>query len=136
MLETEPPSPRLLNPNVPKDLETICLKCLQKERARRYGSCQELSEELGRYLRGVPIQARPISQVARFWRLCRRNPISSSAIALAIVALVGGFISTTAAWIRACPMAGEIPILCTPPHCSFIKLLESLKQRLQRLAGA
>jgi len=88
VLEAEPLSPRLLNPGIPKDLETICLKCLQKARTNRYASAQELADELGRFLRGEPIQARPISQLARFWRLCRRYPITSAAIAAAVLMLV------------------------------------------------
>src|SRR5439155_6022034 len=100
VLETEPPSPRLLNPNVPKDLETICLKCLQKARTNRYGTAQELADELKRFLRGEPIHARPISQVARFWRLCKRYPITSSAIAAAVALLIAVPIITTAAYLR------------------------------------
>ncbi|HZN33433.1 MAG TPA: protein kinase [Pirellulaceae bacterium] len=87
VLDSEPLSPRLLNPGVPRDLETICLKCLQKERSRRYATAQELADELSRYLRGEPIQARPIGQAARFWRLCRRNPLTASAIAAAVLML-------------------------------------------------
>jgi serine/threonine protein kinase len=101
VLETEPPSPRLLNPNVPKDLETICLKCLQKERTRRYSSCQVLADELGRYLRGEPIQARPISQVARFWRLCKRNPITASAIAMAVLVLITATAVSSVYYVKA-----------------------------------
>jgi serine/threonine protein kinase/tetratricopeptide (TPR) repeat protein len=101
VLETEPPSPRLLNPNVPKDLETICLKCLQKERSRRYASCQELSDELGRYLRGLPIHARPIGQLARFWRLCKRHPIAASSIVLTVIALVAATAVSTGFSIQA-----------------------------------
>ena len=101
VLETEPLSPRLLNENVPKDLETICLKCLQKERVRRYTSAQELADELGRFLRGEPIQARPISQVARFWRLCKRYPVTSSAIALAVVVLIAATGISTGFYIQA-----------------------------------
>jgi eukaryotic-like serine/threonine-protein kinase len=101
VLETEPLSPRLLNENVPKDLETICLKCLQKERSRRYASAQELADELGRFLRGEPIQARPISQVARFWRLCKRNPITASAIALAVAILFAATGISTGFYVQA-----------------------------------
>jgi serine/threonine-protein kinase len=71
----EPVSPRQLQPRVPCDLETICLKCLEKEPARRYTSCQKLSEELRRWLQGEPIHARPFSVVERVYRWGRRNPV-------------------------------------------------------------
>jgi serine/threonine protein kinase len=100
VLQTEPLSPRLLNPGVPKDIETICLKCLQKERHRRYASAQELADELGRFLRGEPIRARPISQAERLWRLCRRNPVTASAIASAVLLLVAALGVVTVSNIR------------------------------------
>jgi serine/threonine protein kinase/tetratricopeptide (TPR) repeat protein len=95
VMESEPLSPRLVNPSVPRDLETICLKCLQKERLRRYESAQEFADELGRFLRGEPIKARPISQVGRLWRLCKRNPVTSSVIAAAVFILVAATIIST-----------------------------------------
>src|SRR5207302_457446 len=99
VIETEPLSPRLLNENVPKDLETICLKCLQKEPTKRYASEQELADELTRFLNGEPIHARPISQLARFWRLCRRHPITASAIATAALFFVTASIISTVAYV-------------------------------------
>jgi serine/threonine protein kinase len=100
VLHTEPLSPRLVNPGVPRDLETICLKCLQKERSRRYASPQELADELRRFLRGEPIQARPIGQLGRLWRWCRRNPITASAIAAVQLMLVVTALATSYSAIR------------------------------------
>lgn len=87
--EEEPVSPRALNPTVPADLETICLKCLEKSPGKRYGSASELAEELRRFLDGEPIQARPITPVERGWRWCRRHPAVASLAATVIVALSG-----------------------------------------------
>jgi eukaryotic-like serine/threonine-protein kinase len=100
VLDTEPVSPRQLNPSVPRDLETICLKCLQKERVRRYASSQELADELGRFLRGEPIHARPIGQAARLWRLCKRHPITASAVAAMLVMLAMTAVISSLAYIR------------------------------------
>ncbi len=87
--DNEPVSPRLLNPSVPRDLDTICLKCLEKTPSRRYATAQDLSEELGRFLRDEPIQARPLSKVARSWRWCRRKPLlSGMAASVALLVLI------------------------------------------------
>src|SRR5437667_75596 len=89
--DTEPVAPRVLDAKLPRDLETICLKCLEKEPARRYPTTQELANELGRYLNGEPILARPVSPLARAQRWCRRKPALATlgAVVLVLVVVLG-----------------------------------------------
>jgi tRNA A-37 threonylcarbamoyl transferase component Bud32 len=88
----EPPRPRKLDAKVPRDLETISLKCLEKEPVRRYQSAQQLADDLRRWLDGKPIAARPIGAMQRTWRWCRRNPVvaglSASVLGLTVILAV------------------------------------------------
>eukprot|EP00913_Durusdinium_trenchii_P005667 g5285.t1 len=88
VLEQEPVSPRVINPAVDQDLETICLKCLRKEPDNRYGAADELAHELDRFLKDKPILARPVKRVERAWRWCRRNPLGATIAALVSLILV------------------------------------------------
>lgn len=92
----DPVSPRALNPHVPRDLETICLKSMAKEPSQRYPSAGELAAELGRFEAGIPIRARPASIVEKGWRWCRRNPWLSAATAVAALFLVATAVLSTA----------------------------------------
>ncbi len=92
---TEPVPPARLQPNTPRDLETICLKCLQKEPAKRYTNCFELANDLRRYLAGEPIQARPVGNVERLWRWCKRNPKLAAATATIFLLLLVVSIGST-----------------------------------------
>jgi WD40 repeat protein/tRNA A-37 threonylcarbamoyl transferase component Bud32 len=90
VLQQEPVSPRQLNRAVDRDLETICLKCLQKEVPRRYGSATELAEDLGHWLAHEPIAARPVGRAERAWRWCCRNPLAAILLAVTAVSLLAG----------------------------------------------
>jgi WD40 repeat protein len=89
VLTEEPVSLTRLRPGVPRDLETICLKCLQKEPRRRYPNADALAEDLRRYMDGRPIQARPVGTLEQLWRWCRRNPALATVGGLAVAALLG-----------------------------------------------
>ncbi len=89
VINEEAPSPRRLNSSVPRDLETIALKCMQKEPSRRYQAAEEVALELARYLRGEPIAARPVGAVERQLRWCKRNPLVSALVATAVGLLAG-----------------------------------------------
>jgi len=90
VLHEEPRPPRRINDKIPRDLETICLKALAKEPARRFESARALGDDLRRYLRGEPIQARPLGRIERAWRWCRRQPLVASLIAAVAASLLLG----------------------------------------------
>jgi WD40 repeat protein len=90
VVEREAVSVSALNPAVPLDLETICHKCLQKDPAKRYATAQALADDLGRWERGEPITARPVSTLERGWRWVRKNPVLASLIGTTVAAVLVG----------------------------------------------
>lgn len=97
-VESTPERPSRINPRVDRDLETTCLKCLEKEPKLRYPSAAALAEELDRFLNGEPIQARSIGPVGRLWSWCRRKPVvagmSGAVIVLLLVVSAGSLLAT------------------------------------------
>lgn len=92
VLQQDPVSPRQLNTAVDRDLETICLKCLEKEAVRRYSSAQELADDLHRFLTRKPIHALPVSHWARLWRWCKRQPVVAALVAAVFTSLAAGLV--------------------------------------------
>jgi serine/threonine-protein kinase len=85
VIADQPVPPSRLNSRVPRDLQTICLKCLNKEPHRRYGSALELAEDLRRFLQGMPIKARPVGLIERGSRWVRRRPALASSFAAGLL---------------------------------------------------
>lgn len=91
VLEDEPRSPRQLNSELPRDLETICLKALSKSPNRRYQTARELAQDLRNFVHGNPIKARPMGLGERLWRWCRSYPLAASLLVAAPLVSLGGF---------------------------------------------
>ncbi len=107
ILTEEPRPPRRLNHRIPRDLETICLKCLEKSPERRYQSAAEVAEELRDWLDKRPIKARPVGSLGRCWRWGQRRPaVAGMLLALAVVMLLG-VSGVTWQWRRAVWQAGR-----------------------------
>ncbi len=101
VLHEEPPAPRSVDHSVARDLETICLKCLDGEPGRRYPSAQEFADELRRFACGEPIHARAVSKPEQVLRWCRRRPTLAASLAAIALVCVVGFLGVLWQWRRA-----------------------------------
>ena len=97
----EPIAPRRLNHSVPQDLETICLKCLEKSPSARYASAADVADELDRFIRGEAILARPLAPVDHLCRFIRRKPVMTSLIAALLLTIISGTTISLLGWQRA-----------------------------------
>jgi tetratricopeptide (TPR) repeat protein len=96
-----PTTPRALNPEIPSDLERICLKCLAKSPQDRYESMQALADDLQRFIAGRPVAARPPRLPQRLWRWCRANPVVGGLSIGLGVAVLSGLVASTILWRQA-----------------------------------
>lgn len=99
--EAEPVPPRRLNPTVPRDLESVCMRCLEKRPDRRYSSAAALAEDLRRLIHGERVIARPVGLPGRMWRWCRGRPALAGLAAALVVAAAAGASGIAWQWQRA-----------------------------------
>lgn len=101
VIHEPPPNPRNFNASIPRDLETITLKCLEKNRGGRFATAGECAAELTRYLQGEPIHARPANALSRTWRWCKRKPTIAALLCSLVVALSAGLTGVALMWTEA-----------------------------------
>jgi hypothetical protein len=116
VVSEEPVPPSRLAPKTPPDLETICLKCLEKEPRRRYATPLELAEDQAAFLADRPIGARPVGSVERAWRWCKRNRTLAAAIILVVAALLAGSIVSSVFGFRAQASAEQSQLSAEEAH--------------------
>lgn len=100
VVHKEPVPPCQLQETMPVDIDTICLKALQKPADKRYASCTEMADDLARFLKGEPILARPVSLAERSWRWCKRNPLIAIPSALAVGLLITTAVITSWSYLQ------------------------------------
>lgn len=129
-----PISPRSIRRAVPADLETVCLKCLEKEPLRRYASATELADDLDRWRTGQPILARPSSTIGHLWRTVRRNPIGSALVLITLLSMIAAVVilSVSNARIREKEQATSAA-LCKVTKAQY-ELSEALEREKRRLS--
>jgi serine/threonine-protein kinase len=110
VLYADPVPPSFLRAKLPCDLETICMKCLEKDQARRYASARALAEDLQRYLKGEPIVARPVGGLVRSWKWIKRHPTVAASLAVTLLALVVVIGVVSSFYLREAELSRELKI--------------------------
>jgi serine/threonine protein kinase len=100
VMHDEPPHPRKLNPAIPRDLEVVVLKAIDRDPSRRYQSAAEMAEDLERFIEDRPVRARRASETEKFLRWCRRNPLPAGLLAALVLVFLAGFALTFRQWRR------------------------------------
>jgi len=125
VLKDEPPGLRASRPQVPRDLETVCLKCLHKEPPKRYCSALELADDLRRFLADEPVRARRPAAPERLGRWCRRNPMVAGLSAALLVALLTGLGGVTLKW-RTCSSSSSRNVVIRRCMSLFLSMVVPL----------
>lgn len=132
VLHDEPVPPRRLDASIPADLETICLKCLEKNPARRYPSARDLAEDLARYLRGEPITARPLALLPRWARWARRHPALATLVGVVTMSLVT---VATLSWSHSRELGTFVDELRHHQYSDLMRRFESQREARQNEAS-
>jgi len=136
VIAQDPVPPTQLNPTVDKDLETICLKCLEKPLERRYTSAAALKADLDRFLNNEPIHARRISSAAKLWRWCRRKPLVASLVAAVVISVIFGVGFTTYFAMEARLRAQQAEETTTIAISTLETMVNDVQERLRPIPAA
>ena len=131
--DQEPPRPRTIEGSIPRDLETIVLKCIAHEPSKRYATAAALAADLRRFLADEPIRARRASLLERSWRWCRRNPALAAMSGLAAVLLAAVAVTALAGYVgnrRACAQAREALLRADATSQLALDVLEDIYLQL------
>ena len=136
VIEREPVAPRQLNSAIPRDLETITLKCLQKDPNKRYESAQELADDLRRHLSHKPIQARPVSSVERVVRWSKRQPVVAGLVVTLALSIVTGFAVSLYYAIEASDRAADAERYAEQSEINYLQAKQNEERARENEAAA
>jgi serine/threonine protein kinase len=137
VLRDEPVPPSRVNVLLPRDLETICLKCLQKEPQRRYASAAALADDLRRFQSGEPILARPVGRLEHLRRWCRQNPALAAIVGLSTVSVILLAVQVATSWrASSAPLGTSAPAVQPVPPDAPAEPIQIVSLRIRSFRGA